>query len=55
LLGVESFNEKTTTLRLEGRTMPDRRDDIIREIRQRVRQRFAQDHIELESVQQSSS
>ena len=55
LLGVESFNEKTTTLRIEGRSAPERRDDVVREIRKRIRDRFAEEHLDLQSVQQAVS
>jgi moderate conductance mechanosensitive channel len=54
LLGVEIIDDKSATLRIEGKTAPERRDDIIREIRTRAREKFASDNITLTSVQVTS-
>jgi small-conductance mechanosensitive channel len=54
LLGVEIIDDKNATLRIEGRATPERRDDIIRDIRTRIREKFASDNITLTSVQVTS-
>lgn len=54
LLGVEIIDDKNATLRIEGKAAPERRDDIIREIRTRVREKFATENITLNSVQVTS-
>lgn len=51
LLGVEILDDKSATLRIEGKVAPEGRDDVIREIRNSVREKFAADNIELTSVQ----
>jgi small conductance mechanosensitive channel len=54
LLGVEIIDDKNATLRVEGKATPERRDDVIREIRTRVREKFASENITLGSVQVTS-
>jgi small-conductance mechanosensitive channel len=54
LLGVEIIDSKNATLRIEGKVTPERRDDVIRDIRTRVREKFATDHIALNGVQVTS-
>ena len=54
LLGVESIDGQNATLRIEGKATPERRDDVIRDIRARVRDRFAADHITVNAVQVTS-
>lgn len=51
LLGVEIIDDKSATLRIEGKVAPERRDDVIREIRNLVREKFESEKIELTSVQ----
>lgn len=51
VLGVESFGLTGTTLRLQVRTTPGRQHDVARELRRRIRARFAKDGIELSSAQ----
>jgi moderate conductance mechanosensitive channel len=53
-LGVEIIDDKSATLRLEGKAAPERRDDVIRDIRTRVREKFASDNIALNGVQVTS-
>jgi moderate conductance mechanosensitive channel len=54
LLGVEILDDKSATLRVEGKAAPERRDEVIREIRTRVREKFAKENITLTSVQVTS-
>ncbi len=51
LLGVEILDDKNATLRVEGKAAPERRDDVIRNIRTLVRETFATENIALTSVQ----
>lgn len=53
-LGVEALGDTTATLRIEGRAAPERRDDMVREIRRRVREKFEREKIALQSVQVTS-
>jgi small-conductance mechanosensitive channel len=54
MLGVEIIDDKNATLRIEGKASPERRDDVIREIRRRVREKFATEKLQLGSVQVTS-
>jgi len=51
VLGIESFGPAGTTLRLQLRTVPGRQDDVARELRRRIQNRFDQDHIRWGGVQ----
>lgn len=51
LLGVEILDDKSATLRIEGKAAPEEHDSVVREIRNCVRERFAVENIELTSVQ----
>jgi small-conductance mechanosensitive channel len=54
MLGVEIIDDKNATMRIEGKAAPERRDDVIREIRRRVRAKFASEKLLLGSVQVTS-
>ncbi len=51
LLGVESFGPAGATLRLQLRTVPGRQHDAARELRRRIQNRFAADHMQWADVQ----
>jgi small conductance mechanosensitive channel len=51
VLGIETFGPAGATLRLQLRTVPGRQDDIARELRRRIQNRFEQDHIRWGGVQ----
>src|SRR5215831_4588496 len=53
-LGVEALGDTTATLRIEGRASPERHDEMVREIRRRVREKFEREKIALQSVQVAS-
>jgi len=51
VLGIETLGPAGATLRLHLRTIPGRQDDIARELRRRIQNRFEQDHIRWGGVQ----
>ncbi len=51
VLGVESLAAGGATLRVQARTAPNRRDDVARELRRRIKARFEQQKIHLSGVQ----
>lgn len=51
VLGIETLGPAGATLRLQLRTIPGRQDDIARELRRRIQNRFEQDHIRWGGVQ----
>ncbi len=51
VLGVESLSASGTALRIQVRTMPNRQDDVGRELRRRVKIRFTERDIKLGTVQ----
>jgi len=51
VLGVESLSLGGTTLRLQVRTVPNRKDDVARELRRQIKAQFEQEQISFSSAQ----
>jgi len=51
VLGVEALTLSGATLRVQVRTLPDRQDDVARELRRRIQLRFEREQIRLTGVQ----
>ncbi len=51
ILGLQSYDHATCTLRLQVRTAPSRQDDVARELRRRIQLEFQKQEIPLSSVQ----
>jgi small conductance mechanosensitive channel len=51
LLGVETFAASGTTLRMFVRTIPNRQDDVARELRRRIQAAFSARGIRMDSLQ----
>ncbi len=51
ILGVQSFDRNSSTLRLQVRTAPTRQDEVARELRRRIQVEFQKQGIPLSSVQ----
>jgi small conductance mechanosensitive channel len=51
LLGVETFAASGTTLRIFVRTIPNRQDDVARELRRRIQVAFSTRGIRMDSLQ----
>lgn len=51
ILGLQSYNQSASTIRLQVRTTPSRQDDVARELRRRIQLEFQRQGIPLWSVQ----
>ena len=51
ILGVQSFDHASSTIRLQVRTVPTRQDEVSRELRRRIQIEFQRQGIPLSSVQ----
>ncbi|HXM93005.1 MAG TPA: mechanosensitive ion channel family protein [Candidatus Dormibacteraeota bacterium] len=51
ILGVQNFDRTATTVRLQVRTVPNRQDDVSRELRRRIHLEFQRQGIPLSIVQ----
>lgn len=51
ILGVQSFDRTSSTVRLQVRTAPTRQDEVARELRRRIQLEFQRQAIPLSSVQ----
>jgi moderate conductance mechanosensitive channel len=51
ILGLQSYDQSTSTVRLQVRTAPARHDDVSRELRRRIQLEFQRQGIPLSSVQ----
>jgi small-conductance mechanosensitive channel len=51
ILGVQSFDRSSSTIRLQVRTAPTRQDEVARELRRRIQVEFQRQGIPLSSVQ----
>jgi small-conductance mechanosensitive channel len=51
ILGVQSFDRASSTIRLQVRTAPTRQDEVARELRRRIQIEFQRQGIPLSSVQ----
>jgi small-conductance mechanosensitive channel len=51
ILGVQSFDRASSTIRLQVRTAPTRQDEVARELRRRIQVEFQKQGIPLSSVQ----
>jgi moderate conductance mechanosensitive channel len=51
ILGVQSFDRGTSTVRLQVRTVPTRQDEVSRELRRRIQLEFQKQGIPLSNVQ----
>lgn len=51
ILGLQSFDQHTSTVRLQVRTAPSRQDDIARELRRRIQLEFQRRDIPISGVQ----
>jgi small conductance mechanosensitive channel len=51
ILGLQSFDQSASTIRLQVRTAPSRQDDVARELRRRIQLEFQRQGIPLWSVQ----
>jgi small-conductance mechanosensitive channel len=51
ILGLQSYDQKTSTIRIQVRTAPSRQDDVARELRRRIQLEFQKQGIPLSSVQ----
>jgi small-conductance mechanosensitive channel len=50
ILGVQSFDRTSTTVRLQVRTAPTRQDEVARELRRRIQVEFQKQGIPVSSV-----
>jgi small conductance mechanosensitive channel len=51
ILGLQSYDQNASTIRLQVRTAPSRQDDVARELRRRIQLEFQRQGIPLWSVQ----
>ena len=51
ILGVQSFDRSSSTVRLQVRTAPTRQDEVARELRRRIQVEFQKQGIPISSVQ----
>ncbi|HKM66973.1 MAG TPA: mechanosensitive ion channel domain-containing protein [Candidatus Acidoferrum sp.] len=51
ILGLQSFDQNSSTVRLQVRTAPSRQDDVARELRRRIQLEFQRRDIPLSGVQ----
>jgi small-conductance mechanosensitive channel len=51
ILGLQSYDQNTSTIRVQVRTAPSRQDDVARELRRRIQLEFQKQGIPLSSVQ----
>jgi small conductance mechanosensitive channel len=51
ILGLQSYDQNTSTVRIQVRTAPSRQDDVARELRRRIQLEFQKQGIPLSSVQ----
>jgi small conductance mechanosensitive channel len=51
ILGLQSYDQSASTIRLQVRTAPSRQDDVARELRRRIQLEFQRQGIPLWSVQ----
>jgi moderate conductance mechanosensitive channel len=51
ILGLQSYDQSASTIRLQVRTAPSRQDDVARELRRRIQLEFQRQSIPLSSVQ----
>jgi small-conductance mechanosensitive channel len=51
ILGLQSYDQSASTIRLQVRTAPSRQDDVARELRRRIQLEFQRQGISLWSVQ----
>src|SRR5260221_867087 len=53
ILGLQSFDQISSTVRLQVRTAPARQDDVARELRRRIQLEFQRRHIPVSGVQRA--
>lgn len=51
ILGLQSYDQNVSTVRIQVRTAPSRQDDVARELRRRIQLEFQKQNIPLASVQ----
>jgi moderate conductance mechanosensitive channel len=51
ILGLQSYDQHSSTIRVQVRTAPSRQDDVARELRRRIQLEFQRQNIPLSSVQ----
>lgn len=51
ILGLQSYDQNVSTIRMQVRTVPSRQDDIARELRRRIQLEFQRQGIALSNVQ----
>jgi len=51
ILGLQSFDQTVSVVRLQVRTAPSRQDDVARELRRRIQLEFQKQGIPLSNVQ----
>jgi small-conductance mechanosensitive channel len=51
ILGLQSYDQHSSTIRVQVRTPPSRQDDVARELRRRIQLEFQRQNIPLSSVQ----
>ncbi len=51
ILGLQSYDQHSSTVRIQVRTAPSRQDDVARELRRRIQLEFQRQNIPLSSVQ----
>ena len=51
ILGLQSYDQHSSTIRVQVRTSPSRQDDVARELRRRIQLEFQRQNIPLSSVQ----
>jgi small-conductance mechanosensitive channel len=51
ILGLQSYDQHSSTIRVQVRTAPSRQDDVARELRRRIQLEFQRQNIALSSVQ----
>ncbi len=51
ILGLQSYDQHSSTVRIQVRTAPSRQDDVARELRRRIQLEFQRQNVPLSSVQ----
>jgi small-conductance mechanosensitive channel len=51
ILGLQNFDQNSSTVRLQVRTAPSRQDDVARELRRRIQLEFQRRDIPVSGVQ----
>ena len=51
ILGLQTYDQNSSTVRIQVRTAPSRQDDVARELRRRIQLEFQRQNIPLSSVQ----